>query len=109
MTKFPSQVLKVEFSQAHCRPKQNSDSANCLCSQELCGLSTHLPPSILVLGDPAEDLRLHLCLHLARPHHHRLLRPYDSSAQERSHAIWLPGKLGKVTQNYFATVDGNIE
>lgn len=74
------------------KSKQNSDSTNCLCSQELRRLPAHLPPPLLVLGDPAEDLRLHLRLHPARPHHHRLLRSHDPAAQKRAHALRLPGE-----------------
>lgn len=55
------------------------------------GLQDGFPPPLLVLGDAAEDLCVHLRLHHARPHHHRLLRPHDPAAQERAHAVGLPG------------------
>lgn len=57
-------------------------------------LQDDLPPPLLVLGHPAEDLRVHLRLHHARPHHHCLLRPHDPAAQECAHALRLPGERG---------------
>ncbi len=51
-----------------------------------------LSSSSLVLGEPPEDLRLHLCLHHARPHHHHLLRLNDPPPEECAHAVWLQGE-----------------
>ncbi|XP_061913566.1 mu-type opioid receptor isoform X2 [Entelurus aequoreus] len=56
------------------------------------GLQAAVSTAVLVLGHHAEDLRLHLRLHHARPHHHRLLRPHDPAPQERAHALRLAGE-----------------
>lgn len=55
------------------------------------GLQAEFPPPRLVLGHPAQDLCVHLCLHHARPHHHCLLWPHDPAAKERTNAVGLPG------------------
>lgn len=46
----------------------------------------------MVLGNLNEDLRVHLCLRHAHPHHHRLLWAHDPAAQECPNAVGLPGK-----------------
>lgn len=56
------------------------------------GLQADLPAAVVVLGHLAEDLRLHLRLHHARAHHHRLLRPDGPAPQKRAHAVGLPGE-----------------
>ncbi|XP_021518829.1 mu-type opioid receptor isoform X2 [Meriones unguiculatus] len=47
-----------------------------------------LPPH-LVLGESAQNLCLHLRLHHASPHHHRVLRTDDLTPQERPYAVGL--------------------
>lgn len=55
-------------------------------------LHPHILPPYLVLGEPAQNLCLHLRLHHAGPHHHRVLRTDDFTTQERPHAVRLQRK-----------------
>lgn len=51
-----------------------------------------VPSPILVLGEPAKDLRFHLCLHNACVDNHRVLRPDDPAPEERPHAVRFQGE-----------------
>lgn len=58
-------------------------------------LQADFPAPVLVLGHAAEDLRVHLRLHHARPHHHHLLWSHDTAAQECADAFRHAGKINK--------------
>lgn len=60
----------------------------------------HVLTSHLVLGEPAQNLRVHLRLHHAGPHHHRVLRTDDLTAQERAHAVGFQGKGQEPAQDH---------
>ncbi|XP_032692295.1 mu-type opioid receptor isoform X2 [Lontra canadensis] len=63
-------------------------------------LYTHILSPNLVLGKPAENLCFHLCLHHARPHHHRVLWTDDLTPQECPYALWLQRKGQESAKNH---------
>lgn len=48
-----------------------------------------VPRALQLLGQPDEDLRLHLWLRVTRHHHHRLLHAHGHAAEERAPAVGL--------------------
>ncbi|XP_006882812.1 PREDICTED: mu-type opioid receptor isoform X2 [Elephantulus edwardii] len=63
-------------------------------------LHPHVFSPNMVLGEPAENLRLHLRLHHACPHHHRVLWADDLTTQECTHAVWLQREGQEPAKNH---------
>ncbi|KAG7512388.1 delta-type opioid receptor-like [Solea senegalensis] len=63
-------------------------------------LSSAIGLPVMFMASTATYLCVHLCLHHARPHHHRLLRPHDPAAQECAHAVGLPGEGQEPTSDH---------
>lgn len=63
-------------------------------------LYTNILSPNVVLGKPAENLRFHLCLHHAYPHHYSVLWADDLTPQECPHALWLQRKGQEPAKNY---------
>lgn len=54
----------------------------------------------MVLGEPPENLCVHLCLHHASPHHYRVLWADDFTPEERSHVVWLQREGQEPAENH---------
>ncbi|XP_021029924.1 mu-type opioid receptor isoform X10 [Mus caroli] len=63
-------------------------------------LHPHVLPSHMVLGEPAQNLCLHLRLHHAGPHHHCVLWTDDLTTQECPHAVGLQRKGQEPAQDH---------
>lgn len=56
------------------------------------GVCLTVPRAVCLLGHTDEGVRVCLCLRRACAHHHHVLLPHGSEAEERPNVVRLPGK-----------------